>query len=198
MAPFYKTGFFSEPTSFVIAFLIGIGFGFWLERAGFGNARVLAAQFYFKKMVVLQVMFTAIITAMIGLLLFSLFGWIDLELVYINPTFIWPQIVGGLILGAGMVVSGFCPGTSIVSCATGRIDAYFYLGGTLFGMFLFGEFYPLIEGFHKSGAMGRMTLDNWMNISLGLVGFLVIVMAIFMFWGGEQLEKKSGEKEVVQ
>ena len=143
-------------------------------------------------------MFTAIITAMIGLLLFSLFGWIDLELVYINPTFIWPQIVGGLILGAGMVVSGFCPGTSVVSCATGRIDAYFYLGGTLFGMFLFGEFYPLIEGFHKSGAMGRMTLDNWMNISLGLVGFLVIVMAIFMFWGGEQLEKKFGEKEVVQ
>ncbi len=49
MMPFYKTGYFSEPISFVIAFLIGIGFGFWLERAGFGNARILAAQFYFKK-----------------------------------------------------------------------------------------------------------------------------------------------------
>ena len=30
----------------MVAFLIGIGFGFFLERAGFGNARKLMAQFY--------------------------------------------------------------------------------------------------------------------------------------------------------
>ena len=119
MAPFYKTGFFGDEVSLVIAFVIGISFGFWLERAGFGSARKLAAQFYLYDMTVLKVMFTAIITAMTGLLFFSLFGWIDLSLVYINPTFIWPQIIGGLVLGVGFVIGGYCPGTSIVA-ASGR------------------------------------------------------------------------------
>ena len=107
MAPFYKFGFFGEQTSFVIALIIGISFGFWLERAGFGNSRKLALQFYFRDMTVLKVMFTAIITAMIGLLLFSLFGWIDLELIYVNPTYLWPQILGGVILGFGFIIAGY-------------------------------------------------------------------------------------------
>ena len=90
----------------VMLFLV-IGFGFWLERAGFGYSRKLALQFYFKDMTVLKVMFTAIITGMIGLLFLSLFGWIDLNLVYINPTFLWPQILGGIILGFGFIIGGY-------------------------------------------------------------------------------------------
>ena len=39
MAPFYKFGLFGDETSLIVAFVIGIGFGFFLERAGFGNAR---------------------------------------------------------------------------------------------------------------------------------------------------------------
>ena len=107
MAPFFKTGFFNEQISFLIAFLIGISFGFWLERAGFGSAKKLTAQFYLRDLAVLKVMFTAIITCMVGLLYLVLFGWIDLSLVYINPTYLWPQIFGGLILGAGFVVGGY-------------------------------------------------------------------------------------------
>ena len=107
MAPFFKTGLFGEQTGYVIAFLIGISFGFWLERAGFGYSRKLALQFYFKDMTVLKVMFTAIITAVTGLMCLSLFGWLDLSLVYINPTFLWPQIIGGLILGVGFVIGGY-------------------------------------------------------------------------------------------
>ena len=83
MAPFYKFGFFGEQTSFVIAMLIGVSFGFWLERAGFGYSRKLALQFYFRDMTVLKVMFTSIVVAMVGLLYLSLFGWIDISKVYI-------------------------------------------------------------------------------------------------------------------
>jgi len=107
MAPFYKFGYFGEPVSFLIAFAIGIGFGFWLERAGFGYSKKLALQFYFKDMTVLKVMFTAIVTGMVGLLFLSLFGWLDLSLVYINPTYLWPQIVGGIILGFGFIIGGY-------------------------------------------------------------------------------------------
>jgi len=196
MAPFYKTGLFGVEISLVIAFVIGISFGFWLERAGFGSARKLAAQFYLYDMTVLKVMFTAIITAMTGLLLFSLFGWIDLSLVYINPTYIWPQIIGGLVLGVGFVIGGYCPGTSIVAASTGKIDGYFFIGGVIIGMFIFGEVYSWIENFHKSGAMGTMLISDWLNISLGIVGFGAIIMALLMFWGGEWLEQKFSSREV--
>jgi len=196
MAPFYKTGFFGDEVSLVIAFVIGISFGFWLERAGFGSAKKLAAQFYLYDMTVLKVMFTAIITAMTGLLFFSLFGWIDLSLVYINPTFIWPQIIGGLVLGVGFVIGGYCPGTSIVAASTGKIDGYFFIGGVIIGMFVFGETYVWITDFHKSGAMGTMLISDWLNISMGISGFAVILMALMMFWGGEWLERKFSSKEV--
>jgi len=109
-APFYKFGLFGDEASFIIAFLIGIGFGFFLERAGFGSARKLAAQFYLRDLSVLKVMFTAIITAMTGLYVFSRLGMLDLSLVYLVPTFLVPQIVGGLLLGVGFVIGGYCPG----------------------------------------------------------------------------------------
>ncbi len=107
MAPFLKTGLFGIQISFVIAFVIGISFGFFLERAGFGSSRKLALQFYFREMTVLKVMFTAIVTAMLGLLYMSLFGWIDLSLVYLNPTFLVAQIIGGLVLGVGFAIGGY-------------------------------------------------------------------------------------------
>ena len=198
MAPFYQNGFFSEQTGFVIAFIIGISFGFWLERAGFGSSRKLALQFYFRDLTVLKVMFTAIITAMIGLLFLTLFGWLDLSQVYINPTYIWPQIMGGFILGIGFIIGGYCPGTAVVGSSSGRIDGYFYISGAISGMILFSEMYPWLENFHKSGSMGVINLSNWMNISLGLTGFLVILMALGMFWGGEKLEKIFGHEELTK
>ena len=69
-APLYKFNMFGFDVSLIIAFVIGIGFGFMLERGGFGSARILAAQFYFGNMRVLKVMFTAIVTAMLGVYLF--------------------------------------------------------------------------------------------------------------------------------
>ena len=105
MAPFYSMGYFGEQTSFLIALFIGISFGFWLERAGFGNSTKLAAQFYFTDMTVLKVMFTAIITAMLGLMYMTLFGWIDISMIYVNPTFLGAQAIGGLILGVAVVLS---------------------------------------------------------------------------------------------
>jgi len=195
MAPFYKTGLFGDEVSLLIAFILGISFGFWLERAGFGSSKKLAAQFYFTDMTVLKVMFTAIVTAMVGLLFFSLFGWLDFSLLYINPTYLWPQITGGLILGVGFVIGGYCPGTSIVAGATGKIDSYFFIGGIIAGMFTFGEVYSWIENFHKSGAMGTVLISDWLSVSIGLIGFAVIILALLMFWGSEWLERKFNKRE---
>ena len=195
MAPFFKYGLFGDEVSLIVAFVTGIGFGFFLERAGFGNARVLAAQFYFRDLRVLKVMFTAIVTAMVGLFVLARVGIVDLSLVYLTPTFLVPQIVGGLILGAGFIIGGYCPGTSCVSAVTGRIDGMVYLAGMVGGLVGFAEVYPHIAAFAKSTPMGQVTLAQLLHIPYGILVFAVVVMAFGAFAAAEWAEKKIGGKE---
>ena len=196
IAPFFKFGMFNDEISLIVAVVIGIGFGFVLERAGFGSARKLAAQFYFTDMTVLKVMFTAIVTAMLGVYFLSVAGFMDLSLVYLTPTNIAPQVVGGLLLGFGFVIGGYCPGTSCVSASTGRIDGWVYLVGIIVGIFAFGEAFPLLEAFYNSTPMGEMTLPALLGLPYGLIVFAVVVMAIGAFaaaeWGERLMRSKKG------
>lgn len=193
-APFYKFGAFGDEVSLIVAFVIGIGFGFFLERAGFGNARLLAAQFYFRDLRVLKVMFTAIVTAMVGVFGLARIGVLDLSLVYLTPTFLVPQIVGGLLLGVGFVIGGYCPGTSCVSAATGRVDGMVYILGMIGGLVGFAEIYPHIERFTTITAMGKLTLAEYLGIPYGVLVFAVVVMALGAFVAAEWAEKKFGGK----
>jgi uncharacterized protein len=189
-APFFKYGMFGEETSLVVAFLIGIGFGFFLERAGFGSARKLVSQFYLNDLAVFKVMFTAIVTAMLGVTYLGWIGWLELSLVYLVPTYLLPQIVGGLILGAGFVVGGYCPGTSVAATATGRVDGLVYVSGIFAGMFAFAELYPLLKGFYLSGSGEAMTIPGTFGLPYGMVVFGVVLMAVGGFYGAGLLEKK--------
>ena len=194
-APFFKYGLFGDDVSLVIAFIIGIGFGFFLERAGFGSSKKLAAQFYFTDLTVFKVMFTGIITAMVGVYYLSVIGFVDLSLIYLTPTFLLPQVVGGLILGVGFVVGGYCPGTSCVAASTGRIDGMVYLLGVIFGIFVFGEAFPLVSSFYVSTPMGQITLPQISGLPYGLLVFLVVLMALGGFAGAEWVEKKMAAKK---
>jgi len=191
-APFYKFGAFGDEVSLIIAFVVGIGFGFALERAGFGSSRKLAAQFYFRDMAVLKVMFTAIITAMVGLFLLSATGLVDLSLIYLVPTYVVPQIVGGLLLGIGFVIGGYCPGTSVVSAGTGRIDGMTYVVGVFAGILAYGEMYPMIGGWAHSTGLGKQTLAGFFNIPYGILVFAVVIMAVVAFIAAEIAEKHLG------
>jgi len=188
-APFYKFGLFGDESSLIVAFAIGIGFGFFLERAGFGSAKKLTAQFYLTDLAVFKVMFTAIVTALLGLFYLSWLGVVDLSLVYVSPTFLIPQVVGGLILGFGFVIGGYCPGTSLVGISTGRLDAVVYALGIFAGVFAFGEAFPWIAGFFRSTPMGPVTLPELFHLRYGLVVFAVVVMAILGFVGASKVER---------
>lgn len=197
IAPFFKYGMFGDETSLVVAFLIGIGFGFFLERAGFGSARKLMSQFYLNDLAVFKVMFTAIVTAMLGVTYLAWLGWLDLSLVYLVPTYLMPQIVGGLVLGVGFVVGGYCPGTSVAATATGRIDGLVSVLGIFAGMFVFAELFPLVKRFYLSGAGEAMTIPQTFGLPYGIVVFAVVLMALGGFYGAGLLEKRfapgSGE-----
>lgn len=178
--------------SYIVFVVIGFGFGFALEVAGFGNSKKLAAQFYFKDMTVLKVMFTAIITAMILVFLAAGLGLLDYNLVWVNPTYLWPGIVGGLVMGIGFIVGGFCPGTSLVAAATLKLDGIFFALGTFFGIFLFGETVELFDDFWNSSYMGRYTLPELFGLPTGVVVLGITVMALLIFFGAEYLESIFG------
>ena len=178
--------------SYMIYLLVGLAFGATLETAGFGNSKKLAAQFYFKDLTVFKVMFTAIIVACVLIFLSSAVGLLDYNLVWVPPTYLWPGIVGGLIMGAGFIVGGFCPGTSLVAMATGKIDGVFFVLGVLTGIFLFGESVSNFAVFFESSYMGRFTLPELFGVSYGAVVVAVVAMALLMFWGAEAIEARVG------
>ena len=189
-APWLAVGAISAQQGLVLALLIGLGFGWFLERGGLGNARKLAGQFYLTDLTVLKVMFSAIITAMLGLFWLSRLGIIDLTMIYLPPTFLLPQLVGGLVFGFGFVMGGLCPGTSCVAAASGRIDGMVLLAGMLFGVFLFNELYPLIAGFYDSTPLGQITLAEQFNLPHGLLVFTVVGMGLLAFRLAGFLENK--------
>jgi len=191
MAPFYELGRFGDGTALVIAVLLGMAFGWFLERGGMGNATKLSGQFYFTDLSVLKLMFSAIVTAALGLFWLSWAGLLDLSRVYVPETFIAPQLVGGVIFGAGFAVGGLCPGTSCVAAATGRRDGLALIAGMLAGVFVFGEAFPGIATFADSTARGAWTIPQALGLSYGTVVGMVVAAALGAFAGAEWLERRT-------
>ena len=184
--------------SYIVYVIIGFAFGYVLEIAGFGNANKLAAQFYFKEWTVLKVMFGAIIVAMVLVFLATGLGLLDYNLIWVNPTYLWPGIVGGLIMGFGFIIGGFCPGTSLVSAATAKLDGIMFVAGVFLGIFLFGETVGFYEEFWYSSYMGRFTLMDLFNTSTGLVVLFVVIAGLLVFAIGEFAEKYVGNRDLAQ
>ena len=192
MAPFDLTSLAGTIRYALLFGGVGFGFGYVLEMAGFGDTRKLAAQFYLKDMTVLKVMFTGIVVASLLVALASSFGLLDLHRVWVNPTYMGPEIVGGLIMGVGFVLGGFCPGTSVVAAATLKIDGMLFLAGAFLGVYLFGETVGSFEPFWLSSYMGRFTLPEWLGLPMGVVVLIIVLFALAAFWGAEALEARFG------
>lgn len=190
MGPLIVNEIISQNTNLFLAFIIGIGFGFVLEANGFSSSRRLAGMFYGYDTTVLKVFFTAAIVGAVGLLFMSLFKWIDLSYIYINPTYLWSTLGGGVIMGAGFILGGYCPGTSFCAASIGKLDALAFIGGMLIGIFIFTEGYPLWENFYNAKFLGTPLLSDYFGASRGLLTFLIILVALGMFWVGEWAEKK--------
>ncbi|HET8725727.1 MAG TPA: YeeE/YedE thiosulfate transporter family protein [Anaeromyxobacteraceae bacterium] len=193
MAPFDLASSLG-PVAYALVFgAIGFAFGAVLEMGGFGDTRKLAGQFYFRDMTVLKVMFTAIAVGAILVAFATSIGILDMSRVFVNPTYLWPGIVGGLIMGVGFVIGGFCPGTSLVAASTLKVDGILFLAGALVGVFLFGETVAGFQTFWLSSYMGRFTLPELLGLPVGVTVLLVVAMALALFWLGDLAQQAFGE-----
>src|SRR5213075_1841804 len=177
-APFFELGYLGLRGALAAALIIGIAFGWCLESAGMGSARKLAAQFYLTDLTVFKVMFSAIVTAMLGLFWLGRLGVLDLSRVYVPETFLLPQLVGGLIFGVGFALAGLCPGTSCVAAATGRGDGLAVVLGMFGGVLVTGLSLKALASFYASTPRGVFTLPELLGSSQGVIVFAVVAVAL--------------------
>ena len=181
----------SENMNLVMALVLGVFFGFFLERGGLGNPHKLSGVFYLTDFAVPKAMFTAILVAATGLCLLSDLKLLDMSRVWIIPTFFWPQLAGGALFGLGFLVSGYCPGTAVAGLASGRLDALVTMIGVGAGSLLFAALYPWIEPFYMTSDMGHVTLPQLTGMNHWAVVAVVFVLAGTMFYLMEWYERRG-------
>jgi uncharacterized protein len=180
----------SDHVGLLVALLLGTAFGFVLEQAGFSSSRRLAGVFYGYDFTVLRVFFTAVVTAMSGVLLLGRFGLLDLDQIVVNPTWLAPAIVGGVIMGIGFILGGYCPGTSVCAAAIGKVDAMFFIGGGVLGVLAFGEGFPLYARFYESTSLGPIKVFDSLGVSAGVFALLLIGAAVAAFVITSRIERR--------
>jgi len=190
-APFFEYGLFGDGVSLIVALVIGVAFGVALEQSGMGNARKLAGQFYLRDLTVFKVMFTAILTAMLGVFWLGWIGMLDVSRIYVPETWLAPQIVGGLVFGAGFALAGLCPGTSCVAAATGRLDGIAVVLGMFGGVLVTGLSFETLASFYVSTPRGVFTLPQLIGSSEGVVVFAIVAVALAGFKAAEAIERRN-------
>lgn len=190
MFPLSSTLELSLAASLGLAVLIGIGFGFFLEKAGFGSARKLVAVFYFYDMAVVKVMFTAIVTALVGLFILSSVGSLDLAELYIEPTNYRAAILGGLVFGAGFVIGGYCPGTSLTACATGRLDGLAFIVGIFIASYAYAELLSGFDTWLAQSSQADVTLPALTGIPMGWYVVAFVAFLGLAGWGMAAAERR--------
>jgi len=196
MGPISSYFLFPEWLDLLVAFFIGTGFGFALEQAGFSSSRKLAGMFYGYDTTVIKVFFTAAIVALVGSQFLNFFGLLNLKQVYVNEFYTGAAIIGGVIMGAGFIMGGFCPGTGLCALSIGKIDALVFAAGGLTGAFLFAETYPAIQNLANGNYKGPVKINESLGMSPGLFTLLLIIAAALMFWVAEIAEKKFARPEI--
>jgi thiosulfate/3-mercaptopyruvate sulfurtransferase len=181
--------------AYLAAFIIGLLFGLVLEQAGFGSSKRISGVFYFRDMSVIKVMFTALITAMLGAIYLSALGLIGPESVYLEPTVYGAQVVGGLIFGVGFAMGGWCPGTSAVGLASGKLDALVFIIGAMAGSAVFNEAYGALESVYNWGHSGLVFIHDQLGLTRTGLAFWFTIVALICFYLVRTLEWNQGRNQ---
>jgi len=178
----------------LMVLVAGVLFGFFIESAGLNSPRKLTAQFALRDWTVFRVMFTAIVVAAAGLWLFDVAGWLRFDALKVPTLFFWAMALGGAMLGAGMAIGGYCPGTSVVGLFAGRLDALFFMLGMMLGSTVFALSYDSLESLYQVKGPANQTLSGLTGLPAWLWLLLLAGMAAGGFFLGNWFESRRGGK----
>ena len=122
--------------------LMGIVFGFALEKSRVFEPGMIVGQMQLRNFIMLKIFLTAVATGAVALAVLNGFGFVKLVP---KPALYAADVVGGLILGAGIALAGACPGTTLAQIGVGYRDAIFTLLGGLCGAVAFSYAQPWLD-----------------------------------------------------
>lgn len=166
----------------IIALVLGVGFGFALNKAGLTKYHKIVNVFRFTDMAVLKFMMTALVVSMSGL--YALRGLGQVTFPNVPSTYIAGNLIGGLIFGVGMALSGYCPGTCAAGSGEGKLDYLipgllgFLVGAVIYGL-TYQDVFPKIADIENYGSV--VIPDLW-NLSPFLTVLAFGLMAVFLFY----------------
>ncbi|OYW58846.1 MAG: hypothetical protein B7X99_10230 [Rhizobiales bacterium 17-65-6] len=168
----------------LIGLVMGAVFGFTLEKSRVFEPGMIVGQMQFRNFIMLKVFLTAVATGAVVIAALHGFG-----LVKLGPkaTFYAADVIGGLMLGAGIALAGACPGTVLAQVGVGYRDAIFTLLGGLAGAAVFGYAEPALKPLLFASGPGKITFMDLTGLSypvlaLGLAVVLVGVLVALEVW----------------
>jgi uncharacterized membrane protein YedE/YeeE len=173
---------FDSPEKLALGLLSGIIFGFLLQKGRVAKYEVIVGQFLLKDWTVVKVMASAVLVGTIGIYALLPTGAVSL---HIKPLLVGGVISGAVLFGIGIVLLGYCPGTTVAACGEGRRDAMVGLFGMLCGAGLFVWLYPKLQPLMQAGDLGKITLPEALGVSPWLIiGGLILAAGIALLLSG--------------
>ena len=166
----------------IIGLIIGIFFGFFLQKGGVTQYDIIIGQLLLVDFTVFKVMLTAVIIGMIGVYMLRSLGLVTL---HPKPGSFGTTVIGGLIFGAGFAILGYCPGTVVGAVGQGSMDALFGgVIGMLIGAGIFASIYPKIQKkILSKGYFGEITFPELLKINEWILIIpLVTILVLFIYW----------------
>jgi uncharacterized protein len=158
-----------KKTQLLLGLIMGVIFGFLLQKGGVAKYDVIIGQLLLKDFTVIKIILSAIVVGMVGIYLLRSMGMAEL---HPKPGSIGMTVVGGLIFGIGFALLGYCPGTISAAVGQGNLDALLGgLVGIILGSGIFAHLYPGLENFLKIGWFGDITLPEYLKVN----AFTVII-----------------------
>ena len=182
-------------STYLIALVLGTFFGFALNKAGLTKYHKIVNVFRFTDMAVLQFMMTALVVAMTGLYILRGLGLVAFPAV--PATYIVGNLVGGLLFGVGMALSGYCPGTCAAGAGEGKVDYIvpgllgFLVGAVIYGL-TYQQVFPSISAIAN---YGNVVIPDLWNINSYLTVLLFGLMSLFLFYMIDRAGWQRAEKE---
>lgn len=182
----------------ILAVMIGGIFGFTLDRIGATNPGLIIKMLNFRDLHLMKTILLGIGISSVLLFTGLLTGLVDPGHLSIKATYTG-VFIGGLLLGGGFAVSGFCPGTGLAAAATGRKDALFFVIGGLAGAGVYMAVYSaiangmLLETLGGKATLGKIAGTDYPAVlaspSGEIIGLVLGLMFIFVSIG---LPKRIG------
>ena len=171
----------------VLPLVLGVLFGFALNKAGLTRYTKIVNQFRLIDFTVLKFMMTALVVTSLGVFPLKALGLINFPT--IPATYIVGNLIGGLIFGVGMALAGFCPGTAVAGAGEGKWD-YIVPGllGFLTGGVIFGLAYPsFMPKLLKIANFGNVSIPELWHINPILTVFVFALIALALFYAIDRL-----------